>query len=220
MRDTPVLPRWIQEALQRPAPSRGYRVEPESGLLVPAGMQRQEYQQAQAGDIKNGYASSVSLTVTNLHSLASSQTWIAGWSSLSYSNLTNKYLDYCYSGTFTTHASNRQAGFIFVYVLAALNDTPTWTATASGTIGTEGTLSFTDTEEMDALARLLTVITVDNTASAIYAFPPTGIAQLFGGSVPPYHALYVAQNCSTTTTAGLASSGSAIYQNPTYRTYT
>ena len=146
-----------------------------------------------AGDIKLQYVASVAPTVTNLHSLASSQDWLAGWSSASVSNLTNEYLDYLYAGTFTTHASNRQAGSINVYVIAALNDTPTWPATASGTIGTEGALSFTDTEERDSLVRLLTSITVDNTASAVYTFPPTGIAQLFGGMVPPYHAIYVAQ---------------------------
>jgi hypothetical protein len=93
-------------------------------------------------------------------------------------------------------------------------------ATSSGTIGTEGALAFTDTEERDSLARILCSIVVDNTASAIYTFPPTGIAQLFGGIVPPYHALYVAQNCSTTTTAGIASSGSAIYYTPAYWQYT
>jgi hypothetical protein len=173
-----------------------------------------------AGDIKLQYVASVAPTVTNLHSLASSQTWIAGWSSGSVNNTSNEYADYLYGGTFTTHASNRQAGSIFVYVLAALNDTPTWPATSSGTIGTEGALAFTDTEELDSLGRLLTVLTVDNTASAIYTFPPTGIAQLFGGVVPPYHALYVAQNCSTTTTAGFASSGSAIYYTPVVYQYT
>lgn len=173
-----------------------------------------------AGDIKLQYVASVAPTVTNLHSLASSQDWLAGWTSASVSNLTNEYLDYLYAGTFTTHASNRQAGSINVYVIAALNDTPTWPATASGTIGTEGALSFTDTEERDSLVRLLTSITVDNTASAIYTFPPTGIAQLFGGMVPPYHAIYVAQNCGTTTTAGLASSGSAIYYTPVNAQYT
>lgn len=173
-----------------------------------------------AGDIKLQYVASVAPTVTNLHSLASSQDWLAGWTSASVSNLTNEYLDYLYAGTFTTHASNRQAGTINVYVIAALNDTPTWPATASGTIGTEGALSFTDTEERDSLVRLLTSITVDNTASAIYTFPPIGIAQLFGGMVPPYHAIYVAQNCATTTAAGLASSGSAIYYTPVNAQYT
>lgn len=172
-----------------------------------------------AGDIKLKYAASSTLTVTNLHSLASDQSFLAGWSSASVSNTTNLYTDYLYGGTFTTHASNRQAGFIYVYVIASLNDTPTWPATASGTIGTEGTLSFTDTEERDSLCRLLTSIIVDTTGSAIYTFPQTGIAQLFG-FCPTHHALFVTQNATTTTTAGLASSGSAIYGTGGYFQYT
>lgn len=173
-----------------------------------------------AGDIKLQYVASVAPTVTNLHSLASSQTWIAGWVSGSVNNTSNEYADYLYSGTFTTHASNRQAGAIYVYVVAALNDTPTWTALNGGTLGTEGAGDFTDTEERDSLVRLLTVLTVDATASSIVAFPPTGIAQLFGGVVPPYHCLFIAQNCSTTTTAGLAAAGSAIYYTPVNYQYT
>lgn len=173
-----------------------------------------------AGNILSAYAASSALTVTNLHSLASSQDWTAGWSSASQSNLSNLYLDYLYGFTFTTNASNRQAGAINIYVIASLNDTPLWPATATGTIGTEGALSFTDTEERDTLCRLLGSITVDNTASAIYTFPETGIAQLFGGVCPTHHAIYVAQNCSTTTTAGLASSGSAGYRTGAYGSYT
>lgn len=173
-----------------------------------------------AGDIKGKYAASAALTVTNLHSLASSQDWLTGWSSASVNNTSNAYLDYLYGFTFTTHASNRQIGAINIYVVAALNDTPTWPATASGTIGTEGALSWTDTEERDGLCRLLGSLTVDATASAIYTFPPTGIAQLFGGVVPPYHAIYVSQNCSTTTTAGLAAAGTAVYYTPAYAQYT
>jgi hypothetical protein len=174
-----------------------------------------------AGDIKLKYpAASTAVTVTNLHSLASSQTWIAGWGSNSVNNTSNVYEDYMYGGTFTTHASNRQAGSLYVYVIAALNDTPTWPAVSSGTLGTEGAIAFTDTEEIDCLGRLLCVLTGDNTASAVYTFPPTGIAQLFGGVVPPYHCLFVTQNLSTTTTAGLAAAGSAIYYTPITHQYT
>lgn len=172
------------------------------------------------GDILLNYIASVTPTVTNLHSLASAQDWNAGWTQNSVANTTNEYLDYLYSGTFTTHASNRQSGYINVYVIGSLNDTPTWPATASGTIGTEGALSFTDTEEKNSLCRLLVSIEVDNTASAIYTFPQTGIAQLFGGIVPTHHALFIAQNCSTTTTAGLAAAGSAIYYTPVHARYT
>lgn len=174
-----------------------------------------------AGDIKLKYpAASTALTVTNLHSLAADQSWLAGWTSASVSNTTNVYMDYLYGGTFTTHASNRQAGVIYVYVIASLNDTPTWPATASGTIGTEGALSFTDSEERDTLCRLLTAITVDNTASAIYTFPQTSIAQLFGGMMPTHHAIFVTQNAATTTSAGLAAAGSAIYYTPVTYQYT
>ena len=173
-----------------------------------------------AGNIKANYAASVALTVTNLHSLASSQDWSAGWTSAAYSNLTNYYEDYLYGFTFTTHASNRQAGQINIYVIASLNDTPTWPATASGTIGTEGALSFTDLEERDTLCRQLGSIVVDATASAIYTFPQTGIAQLFGGRVPTHHAIFVAQNCATTTAAGLAAAGSAVYHTPVFSQYT
>lgn len=173
-----------------------------------------------AGNILNGYAASSSLTVTNLHSLASSQDWTAGWTSASQTNTANLYRDYLYGFTFTTHASNRQAGAIYIYVIGSLNDTPTWSATASGTIGTEGALSFTDSEERDALCRPLGQIIVDSSASAIYTFPQTGIRQLFGGECPTHHAIYIAHNCSTTTTAGFAASGSAVYRTGVYGTYT
>lgn len=173
-----------------------------------------------AGDIKLQYVASVAPTVTNLHSLASSQDKLAGWSSGSVNNTANEYMDYMYAGTFTTHASNRQAGYIYVYVIAAMNDTPTWPASASGTPGTEGALTFTDVEELNGIARLLVALEVDTTASAVHSFPPTGIAQLFGGIVPPYHCIYVTQNASTTTTAGLAAAGSALYYTPAVLQYT
>jgi hypothetical protein len=156
-----------------------------------------------AGDIKLKYAASVAMTVTNLHSLASDQNLLAGWSSASVSNTTNNYFDYLVSGTFTTHASNRQAGVINVYAVAALNDTPTWPAAATGTWGTEGTASFTDTEERDGATRLISSLIVDATASAVYSFPPTSIATIFGGNIPPAWAIFVTQNAATTTAAGL-----------------
>lgn len=161
------------------------------------------------------YGASVALTVTNLHSLASDQNLLAGWFSAPKSNLTDLRLDYNVSGTFTTHASNRQTGYINVWAVAALNDTPTWPATNTGTLGTEGAGGFVDTEERDSYARLIACISVDTSASAIYTFPPTSIAGAFGLIMPPTHwGIFVTQNCSTTTTAGLAASGSAIYYTP------
>lgn len=160
------------------------------------------------------YGTPVALTVTNLHSLASSQTWVAGWTSASVNNTSDLYMDYLLSGTFTTHASNRQAGSIFVYAYAAFNSTPTWPDLfSSGTEGSEGAATIHDTEQRDSGLRLVSAISVDNTASAVYTFPPTSIADLFG-AIPPYWAVFVTQNAATTTAAGLASSGSALYYIP------
>jgi hypothetical protein len=174
-----------------------------------------------AGNILRGYgAATTALTVTSLHSLASSQDWLTGWSSASFNNTSNKYIDWLIGTTFTTHASNRQAGFINIYIVPALNDTPTWPATATGTIGTEGALSFVDTEQRDCLCELIASITVDSGASEIYAKMCAGVASRFGGSLPPYFAIYISHNCATTTTAGLAAAGSAVYATPIIGSYT
>jgi hypothetical protein len=172
-----------------------------------------------AGDILDQAITKTTLTVTNLHSLASSATWIAGWTSASVDNTTNDYLDYLISGSFTTHASNRQVGSINVYAVG-FDTTPTIPAVSSGTLGTEGAVAFADTFRRSSLVRQIVGIEVDATASAIYAFPPTGIRQFFGRELPPYWCLFVAQNASTTTTAGLASSGSALFYTPKHRRYT
>lgn len=161
------------------------------------------------------------MTVTNLHSLASSQTYIGGWGSNSVTNLSNQYDDYLIGGTFKTSSATRQAtGYINVYVIGALNDTPTWGTVATGTAGTEGAITFTDTFRQITQCRLLQSIFVGESGSAtIYDIPETGIKQLFG-RCPTHFYLYIALNTSTTTTAGLASSGNAIYYTPVIDQYT
>ena len=174
-----------------------------------------------AGDIKAKYpAASTSMTVTNLHSLASSQSWITGWSSATITNTSNVDFDILVGGTFTTHASNRQVGVINVFVIGALNDTPTWPTTSGGTPGTEGALSFTAIEQVYACARLLISIQVNNTASQVYAFPETSVASLFNGVLPTHCSIFVTQNAASSTNAGLASSGSAIYYTRSIAQYT
>lgn len=172
------------------------------------------------GDIKLKYGSSVAFTVTNLHSLAASSTYVAGWSSASVSNATDQNLDYLVSGTFTTASTNRQAGTIEVWIMAALDDTPTWPTTATGTPGTQGALSFTAVEQKLSWCRLLTAIAVNNTASQVYAFPPTSVATLFGGAPPKNWAVFVTGNAATTTNAQFAASGSLISYVPVLAQYT
>lgn len=175
-----------------------------------------------AGDIKAKYGTLNTFTVTNLHSLASSQSREAGWTSASVDNTSALSQDYIISATFTTHASNRQAGYIDVRVYSALSGTTFGDLFSSGTEGTEGAATFHDTEQMNSAAPLLKSIEVDNGASEVYTMPQLGIGSLFGiaGAIPTAFAIFVGQNASTTTTAGLASSGSAVYGYPVLSQYT
>lgn len=165
-----------------------------------------------AGDLKEKLTATSTLVTTALQSLASSQDFLAGWSSAAINNTSALDFDAYLAGLFTTHASNRQAGQINVYVVGCQTDAPTWPPTASGTLGTEGAVSFTDTEERDSVCTLIESIIVDSTASAVMTLKGRWIAnQGWLGKLPPYFCLYISHNCSTTTTAGLASSGNALY---------
>lgn len=173
-----------------------------------------------AGDIKLQYAASVALTVTNLHSLATSSDFTAGWTSASVSNATNEYLDVLLSGTFTKAAANTQIGNINIYVYAALNDTPTWPDLFStGTEGTEGAATVHDTEQLQSGLTLVKSIGVDAGASEVHTFGPIGLAQFFGGMLPTHWAVFVGTN-ATSSGASLAASGNALYYTPVNAQYT
>lgn len=168
-----------------------------------------------AADIKTKYGTSVSMTMTGIEDVDSSSTWVVGWTSGSVNNTSTLAVDYLLSGQFTTESTNRQAGYIFVYAYASFNDTPTWPDLfSSGTEGSVGAATVHDTEQRDSGMRLVSSITVDNTASAVYTFPPTSIATLFGGSVPPYWAVWVTSNAATTTADWCVSSGTNLYYVP------
>ena len=168
-----------------------------------------------AADIKTKYGTSVSITMTGIEDVDASSTWIGGWTSNSVNNTSTLAVDYLVSGQFTTESTSRKAGYIFVYAYAAFNDTPTWpTIFSSGTAGAVGAASFTDVEERDSSLRLLAALTVDDTASAVYAFPPTSIAQVFGGVVPPYWALWVTSDAASGTADWCVSSGTNLYYVP------
>lgn len=144
------------------------------------------------------YGTDAAFTQTNLDGIASSATWVAGWTSAAVDNTSTKAIDYLLTGQFQVESSGLSAGVINVYVYASLNDTPTWPDLFSaGTEGTEGTATLHDTEIRDTL-RLAASIVTDTTASRNYAFLPVSVAALFGGVVPPYWAVFVAQSTGTT----------------------
>lgn len=159
-----------------------------------------------AGDVKLSYAASSNLTVTNLHSLASSQTWVAGWESALIDNTTNKYLDYLVTGKFVTESANNQVGEMRVYAVAMLDDS-TWPDVFDGTESVE---TVSTTMIRDGVCKLIAVVPIAVTASATYYFGPASAASAFGGRCPAKFVLFITGNPTTTTTAGLEDAGSQI----------
>lgn len=178
-----------------------------------------------SGDIKTKWGTVQSLTVTNLHSLAASSSRTAGWTSaaIDLKDTIADLLDILINATFTSHASNRQAGNIDVRVYSGLDATPTWgDIFSSGTEGTEGAATFHDSYRRNTGSKLLTSIITDNTASAVYVMENESLALRYGGpgSLPTDIALWVGHNIATSTNAGLASSGSAVRYIPVLQQYT
>lgn len=171
-----------------------------------------------AGDIKLKYGTPVTLTVTNLHSLASSSTNLAGWTSGSVDNTSNLNTDFLVGGEFKVNNSSAPtvATSIKVYAYGAYTSTPVWPDIfSSGTEGTEGAATVHDEEQRDNGLRLLWAGVVDTSTGDVHSMPPTSIAQAFG-NVPPLWALWVVHD----TGVALHSSGNALYHQPVMMQYT
>jgi hypothetical protein len=167
-------------------------------------------------------ASTVTVTTTNLVSgCQNSSTLLSGWTSGGVTN-SNNCFDFLYSGQFTLAAANAAVGTIALYVIASLNDTPTWPPDlSSGTWGTESAtpVVFKESNQRDAVARLLWSATTSATNGRIYSMPQTGIAQLFGGAVPTNHCLWLTANANTGSASNFQAT-CAIYQEPLIAQYT
>lgn len=171
-----------------------------------------------AGDIKLKYGTPAALTQTNLDGLASSSTWVAGWTSSAINNTSVLAQDYLISGQFKMVSGPPTAGVILVLAYAAFDATPTWPDLfSSGTEGTEGAATITDTEMRDAGFVRLAAITTDAGGGDVYAFAPVSIRDAFG-QVPPYFAIFVAHSCVT----ALETTGdpNQIYYTPILSQYT
>lgn len=88
-------------------------------------------------------SSATSLTVTNLHSLASSAT--AGWSGAEIDNTTNLYVDAHVQVTLdpaNTAPGSDAVFYLFFYGYQVTGDKPTTGAATGNSVGTEGALTF------------------------------------------------------------------------------
>ena len=145
-----------------------------------------------SGDVKLVFGTSTDVTVTNLHAIASSATWIAGWESGIVDNTANLYEDYFLSGVFQVHSSAVTAATeIRVYLFAMTSDT-TYPDLMDGT---ESADAWSSTGARDASAKLIAVCQVPVvTADLYYSFGQVSVANCFGGVCPPKFGIFVTQN--------------------------
>jgi hypothetical protein len=137
------------------------------------------------------YGSTAALTVTSLASLASDTNLLAGWSSAVIANGTNLAVSEKITGLIKTGTSPTVSTNVFVYLWAALDDTPTYPDTITGS---EGAKTITSANVRDSGAfKLANVITVDSTSNRIYPFV-VDVAQLFGGHMPKNYGVFIVQN--------------------------
>ena len=168
-----------------------------------------------AGDIKLKYGTALTPTVTNLQSLASSSTFVAGWTSDWIDNTTTLALDQIATAQITA-GTTPTAGSVRVYAYAQHSDGSTAPDLFSaGTEGTEGAATVTDTEMLDSGFVLLWSSDTDTGTNDPYTMPPRSIRQAFG-QVPRKWAFFIAHSM----VAALKSSGNAVYVDPVLNQYT
>jgi len=158
------------------------------------------------GAVTTVYRASAALTVTDLHSIAASSTWTAGWYSGVIDNTTELDLDKTISGIFQRGAT---AGEIRVYAFAQRYDATY--RSAFGSANTPGatqqvTGSGMTAEKRDAGMVLLWATAFASSAGATLEMADVSLRGAFGGFLPPMVNLFVAISG-----AALDSSGSALY---------
>lgn len=159
-------------------------------------------------NIKAAYASTVTMTVTNLHSLANSAT--AGWQSAVVDNTSDLYLDALVTVVCdfanTAPANNRQ---VYVFAYGGI-ESGVYSNPASGTQGTITLVDVSTTPQNLRLIGTLPYTTTDEVAES----SPLSVAAAFGGVLPPYWGLAIINYSG----AALAASGNTVKYRPVYST--
>lgn len=146
-----------------------------------------------AGDVKVAYAASANLTVTNLASIATSATWVAGWTSAYIDNSSNLYQDYLITGVIKV-GTDTASTEVRIYLYAEMDDSTAPDVFSSGTEGTEGTATIRDTNTRESAFVLAHVLTTSGTDDEVYPIRPFSVASRFGGVCPRKFALFVTHN--------------------------
>lgn len=138
-------------------------------------------------------AYSANTTITcSLASLATSATFVAGVESALIDNTSNLYVDALVQGLITVGTTPTANTNIIVYVWGSSVSPAT---TAIDVIdGTDSAETISSAGVRNSFMKIGAVLDVDsNTSNRGYPFS-FGVAQLFGGVLPPYWGLFVAHN--------------------------
>ncbi|HZI95078.1 MAG TPA: hypothetical protein VFE84_12600 [Patescibacteria group bacterium] len=161
-----------------------------------------------ASNIKSAYDTLVTMTVTNLQSLASSAT--AGWQSGVVDNTSNLWLDALVTVVAdfaNTTPANSKKLFVFAYggIESGVYSNP-----ASGTEGAITLLDVTTTPQNLRYLGDVPYTTQDEVAES----SPMSVAAAFSGVLPPYWGVVIINHSG----AALAGSGNTVKWKPVYST--
>jgi hypothetical protein len=150
-------------------------------------------------DIKSKYPQSNSDTVAitcalGTGPLASDTNLLAGRASTAIDNRTNLDLDHLVSGVIRTGTSPTVSTTIEVWAYSYMSIASGTPAYVDGITGTDANKTMTSLNVKNAALRPIASITVDNTTGRDYPIPPTSIAALFGGTMPPFWGVFVVHN--------------------------
>lgn len=150
-------------------------------------------------DFFNNYIAVVTLTTTNLQSLAND----AFWQSAFIDNATDEYEDaQCAISIATTTTAGSATGFVLVAGYGSVDGGTIYSASASGSEGT-----YTNTaQRFDVLPARSFAIKADETTARTFNCPPFSLAQFFGGRLPERYGIII----KNSTGAALASSGNIV----------
>lgn len=203
---------WLDWLAKHPAPWHETALVEDSDDLV------NDY--AHNADAKVAYVATGTYTIT-LTGLATSSTLLAGREGTAVSNASNKYIDELVAGQVmvgTTPTANTQ---IEVHAVGALDDTPTWpeTFTGSDAAATIGDVVGDGAGIKPGICRPIALLSCQATTSNVpHPFSMMGIRQLFGDAMPVQHLPFVTH--STAVNLNATATNHFIKHTPVYATVT
>lgn len=159
------------------------------------------------------YSSNTAITM-DLSNLANSATYIVGRQCVTIDNTTNKYVDVILRGNFTVGTTPSTTGSLNVYVWGA--DTDPATTAIDSIVGTDSGCTFTTTSLGATVLFARSIPVLVATSNTKYQVQPFSVAALFGGIMPKFWGLYVANATNVALKTDAANTNSFSYNGIKY----